>query len=103
MARHKTTLEYLEVLERFDMPLEVSFDRKDFDKWVRDTFEKFAPKDTEAFWQTNLFRWTELAPKGITPVLVRYPWGEQLRFGVKGKPGLWGADKIAEMFGIKWE
>ena len=31
-----------------------------------------------------------LAEHGIRGIIIEYPWGRQIRYGIQGMPGLWG-------------
>jgi len=102
MVKHKTYDEYLEILERFDIPLEKSWKKEEFIEELSERMGKYAPEDWEPWWEANQWRWYELAPAGARPVLVRYPWGEQLRFAIKGYRGLFGPEGVSRTLGIEW-
>jgi len=102
MVRHKTYAEYLEILERFDIPVEERTTREKLQAALARELGKYTPKDIEPIWEANVKYFEELAPKGVRPVLVRYPWGEEIRFTIKGYRGLFGPTKVSELTGIKW-
>lgn len=33
---------------------------------------------------------------GIHGVIIHYPWGVEIRYGIKGKAGLWGWESVQE-------
>lgn len=81
---------YIEWLERLEIDVE---DTTTIDA-LKDKLERdlFMPSDEQldALWSTVGLKFEEMAPKGIHPVLVEFEWGSQVRFGVEGRPGLWG-------------
>lgn len=34
---------------------------------------------------------------GIRAVIIRYPWGTEIRYGVQGMAGLWGWEAVQEI------
>jgi hypothetical protein len=102
MVKTKTYAEYLEVLERFDIPVEDRTSRERLQEALQTQLGKFAPRDITPFWETVQWQFEELAPRGVKPVTVKYPWGETLRFAIKGYRGLFGAERMSEITGITW-
>ena len=37
---------------------------------------------------------TQLAERGIRGIIIEYPWGTQVRYGIQGMPGLWGWESV---------
>lgn len=79
----------IEWLERTDIPIEETSTIDRFQKYLAEEFN-YDTKQIQALWDATVWRYEELAPMGVRPVVVTYPWGRELRWGVKGFPGLWG-------------
>lgn len=87
---------YQEWLERMEIPVYCQEDIETFKEYLREEFGITRESQIEALWSAVDIERT-LRDYGIRPVLVEYPWGEELRYGVKGKPGLWGWRSVREM------
>jgi len=84
---------YIEWLERMDLDIEDSTSIEA----LQDVLAKemtVTPGRLDALWSAIQTSYEELAPQGIHAVLVHYSWGDDLRFGVKGHPGLWGWSSV---------
>jgi len=102
MGKKKTLDEYLEVLERFDIPITDRVNRRRFQEKLEEILGKFTPKDTEPFWEASQWGLEELLPRGVRQIEVKYPWGRQLRYTIKGYRGLFGIRKVMEMLGVRF-
>lgn len=49
----------------------------------------FNDAQIEALWDAKKDE-TSYEEHGIRAVIVRYPWGSQIRYGIQGVSGLWG-------------
>jgi len=79
----------MEWLERMEIPIENMFDINSFQSYLIQELGEFTEMQSEALWaaaQDKLLNEVE----GITPILVTYPWGRELRYSIQGLPGLWG-------------
>jgi len=85
---------YLDWLERTELPISATTSIRGLQDYLEE--ELFTPTERQlnALWDAVGFKYETLAPIGIRPVLVTFPWGEELRFGVKGRPGLWGLESV---------
>jgi len=93
---------YIEWLERLDIDVEETTRRERL-QWALRRELGYHPSEAQidAAWKTVQVVWEELAPRGVRPVQIRYPWGTDLRFVVSGRRGLFGWQSIKEMFGIE--
>lgn len=89
---------YMEWLTRMDIPVEETTTIERFQDYLREEFEITEPKRIEALWSATDTRF-QLAAEGIRAIEVTYPWGKEMRFGWKGRPGLWGWESIKEHMG----
>jgi hypothetical protein len=101
MVRYKSYVEYLEILERFDIPIEDRTTRARFEEALSRELGKFKPADTTPLWEANVWQFEELSPKGVRVVVPRYRWGQTIRFVIKGYRGLFGLEKMIELTGIR--
>jgi hypothetical protein len=97
----RTIVEYLEVLERFDIPIEAYATKSKMQKFLEETLTEVTPKSVDGFWNAGVRYFEELAPAGVRPIVVEYPWGKQLRFAIKGQRGLFGPEAMMKKTGIK--
>jgi len=87
---------YQEWLERMEIPVEAQTDIETFKEYLREEFGITRIEQVEALWSaTEMSR--NLEEHGIRAVLVEYPWGRQLRYGVQGLPGLWGWESVRKI------
>lgn len=86
---------YLEWLERLEIPVEATVSIEALQAHLKDTLSFIpTPDQLNALWGGTSYEYDVLAPMGIRAVYVTYPWGNEIRFGVKGKPGLWGFESV---------
>ena len=95
---------YVEWLERLDIPVDETTRIEKFQEYLRREFD-FQESQIEALTEALRVVWDELAPRGVRPIWVHYPWGRDLRFVIAGERGLFGWRTIKERFGIRtpWE
>jgi len=103
MARRTRMERYLEWLERMEVPIEATATIERFQEWLAGQIEvppeEWRPGAPQDVFQAVIVRYEQLAPLGVRPVRVKFPWGWQLRWGVKGYPGLWGWRRMMELTG----
>jgi len=93
---------YQEWLERMDVPIEATGSIADLQAYLEDELLMEASEDQlGSLWDATKIRYEELAPAGVRPVSIEYSWGTELRWGVRGYPGLWGWEGMKETTG--WE
>ena len=88
---------YEDFLNRLDLPIEAWEDKERLREELREQL-KYEPSDAqvESLWETmetlKRERWDEpwLREHGVRTVVVHYPWGSEVRYGIQGIPGLWG-------------
>ena len=102
MAYKSREERYWEWLERLDVPIEETTTKERFQEWLREQVHPHAYEAAkDILWEYLVERYDELAPMGVRPVVVRYWWGTELRWAIKGYPGLWGYKRMKEITG--WE
>lgn len=79
----------IEWLKRMDIKIEETATIEKFQRYLQEEFAA-TPKQMDALWKATVWRYEDLAPMGVRPVVVEYPWGTEMRWGIKGFPGLWG-------------
>ena len=84
---------YQEWLERMEIPIEDQTDIETFKSYLKDEFAITGEAQIGALWGATAISDT-LADMGIHAVIVHYSWGNSLRYGVQGMPGLWGWETI---------
>ena len=83
-------------LQRMDIPVEDRASIKAFKKYLEEEFSFYTDAQREAL--LGAFKAdTTLEEHGINAVIVPYPWGKELRYGVQGMPGLWGWEAVQEI------
>jgi hypothetical protein len=87
---------YQEWLERLEIPLEDLADIESMKTYLKDEFGIDGERQIEALWDTARLS-VNYSDMGINTVIVTYPWGRELRYGVQGIPGLWGWESIQEI------
>lgn len=82
---------YLEWLERLEIPVEDTVSIGAFQSYLEDILG-FIPTDAQldALWGGTEYRYEVLAPSGIRPMIITYPWGKDTRYFIEDFPGLWG-------------
>jgi len=86
---------YLEWLERLEVPIEDTVSIEALQEYLKDMLGFYPTSgQLDALWGGTTFEQDILAPIGIRAVYVIYPWGSEIRFGVKGRPGLWGWESV---------
>jgi len=103
MARREKMERYFEWLERMEVPLEATTDIETFQEWLATQIEvppeEWRPGALQDVWTAVQAKYETLAPRGVRPIRVEYPWGWQLRWAIKGYPGLWGYRRMMEITG----
>ena len=84
---------YIEWLERLEIPIEESATIEALQVYLEQEMVP-SPEQIAALFSATEFKYEVLAAEGIRPVYITYPWGKELRFGVKGHPGLWGYESV---------
>ena len=84
---------YIEWLERLEIPIEDSATITALQEYLESLMVP-TPEQIAALWGAAEFKYDVLAAEGIRPLYITYPWGKELRFGVAGRPGLWGYESV---------
>lgn len=84
---------YIEWLERLEIPIEDSATITALQEYLKQEMIP-TPEQIAALWGAAEFKYEILGAEGIRPLYITYPWGKELRFGVKGRPGLWGYESV---------
>lgn len=93
---------YQEWLERMEIPLEQQTDIETMKEYLRDEFGITGDLQVEALWGATGHK-ESYTEHGIRAVMVEYPWGTELRYGIQGMAGLWGWSAVQEiMSGEGW-
>jgi hypothetical protein len=90
---------YMEWLERMEIPIEEYETVERFQDYLLDEFG-ITGKRAEALTEAMTFCTEELLPEGVRPFTIEFPWGEQIRYAVKGHPGAWGWRRMLELVGL---
>lgn len=77
-------------------------DPERFKIWLKAQLGDYSDAQHDALWEAVHVEIEQLE-MGIVPVIVTYPWGEELRFGVQGLPGLWGWEQVQEIMAEEGE
>lgn len=88
---------YQEWLERLEIPIEETAEYEKFQKYLQDEFG-LGDTAVEALWEATGYRYEDLLAVGIHSVTITYPWGRAIRYGIAGYPGLWGYEKMKELY-----
>jgi len=91
---------YLEWLERMEIPVAETATIRRFQDWLAGQITLTDPRLT-ALWSTVELYYEKLVPAGVTPRLIEFPWGEGLRFAIKGYRGWFGAKRMKEITGVE--
>jgi hypothetical protein len=84
---------YIEWLERLEIPIEETATIEDLQAYLREEFG-FGDAQIEALSSAAVARYEVLPEYGITPHIIEYPWGEEVRFTVEGYRGFFGFDFV---------
>jgi len=84
---------YIEWLERLEIPIEETATIEALQQTLENLMVP-TPEQIAALYGAAEFKYSVLAAEGMRPVYITYPWGKELRFGVKGRPGLWGYESV---------
>ena len=90
---------YQEWLTRLEIPLEETTTVEKLQTYLRDELGMSAAQ-IDALVEATSFSTTNLAEAGIHPVIIEYPWGREVRYGVEGHPGLWGYESAIEWYQV---
>lgn len=96
MSPKSSEEKYQEWLERLEIPVEETTSIERLKEHLRDEFGITGDLQVEALWSATGMS-ADLAEHGIRAILITYPWGRELRYGVQGMPGLWGWASIQEI------
>ncbi len=100
----------MEWLESMELPIEDTVTIEKFQarlgKFLNASTPAGIAHQTDALTEAMMTKYTELLPRSIRPIQVRYHWGTALRFGIKGKRGLFGLKgmeaKTGEPISLMW-
>ena len=85
-----------------EIPIEATTSIATLQEYLRDEFGITGDLQIEALWGATGVK-DLYSEHGVRAVLVTYPWGQELRYGVQGMPGLWGWESVQEiMEGEEW-
>ena len=91
---------YIIWLERWEIPIEATATLRTLQEWLRREINPNISR-FDSWWEATRLYYEELAPRGIRPVTRRIPeTGDvEMRWAIKGKPGLWGWRSVKELLG----
>jgi len=88
----RTPEEYLEVLERENIPIEAKTTQADLRRWIREHLNKPTAETYNRFWEAVEYERAEILPRGVREIRVhRIVRGEPVtyvRWGLTGIRGL---------------
>jgi hypothetical protein len=95
-SRQATQEEYEEWLGRLEEeePLPDQWDL--FQATLKGELYGFNDTQIEKLWELKGVE-ADYAEHGIRSLIVKYPWGSEIRYGIQGMSGLWGFDTIQEL------
>jgi hypothetical protein len=103
LAPDETPEEELEeFLARLESEERAPDDPEKFKEWLKAQLGDYSEAQHDALWAMRHEEAT-MEDIGINPVIVTYPWGRELRFGVQGLPGLWGWEAVQEIMAEEGE
>ena len=87
---------YQEWLERLEVPIEEQATIEDFQGYLAEEFG-LSTEQVNALWEAAEYKWTDLEPLGVNPVIYVYETGpragqREVRYTIEGSAGLWGWD-----------
>jgi hypothetical protein len=85
--------EYEEWLGRIEEEEPLSEDRELFQETLRSELYGLNDEQIEALWGVKQLQ-TDYSEHGIRALIVRYPWGSEIRYGIQGVSGLWGWESV---------
>jgi len=98
---------YLEILEALDIPIEDTVTVEKFQSalgaFLNAKTEEGKQHQTDAMLSALNMKFDKMIPMGITPRRINFRWGYQLRFGISGKKGWFGIEKVKEEMGKRFE
>jgi len=83
-----------------EVPVEETATIQRFQGWLVGQIELTAPR-LGALWSSLELYYERLVPAGVTPRLIEFPWGEALRFAIKGYRGWFSAKRMKEITGVE--
>jgi len=94
-------MEWLERLEdQAPMTMEEKTYIEEFISYLEREHGIVANKQIDALWDILETEMETLAPLGVRPLLIDYPWGRELRFGIMGRRGLFSLATVFRLFGL---
>lgn len=88
--------EIIEFLARLEQEEEAPDNPEEFKTWLKEQIGEYTEEQYNALWGMKGTE-TTMEDMGITPVVVTYPWGREVRYGIQGLPGLWGWESVQEV------
>jgi hypothetical protein len=85
-----------EFLARLESEERAPDDPEMFKDWLKAQIGDYSDRQHDTLWDMVHKELKELE-MGIVPVMVTYPWGEELRFGVAGLSGLWSWESVQQI------
>jgi len=96
MSPKGTDERYQEWLERMEVPIVAQTSIEAFQDYLRNEFGITGDAQISALWSTIGTKDTYME-HGIHAVIIDYPWGREVRYGIQGMPGLWGWESLQEI------
>jgi len=88
--------EYEEWLGRIEEEEPLSEDRELFQETLKSELYGYSDAQIDELWNVKQLQ-ADYSEHGIRSVIVRYPWGSEIRYGIQGMPGLWGWGTVQEV------
>jgi len=83
-------------LSRLEIPIEEAATLEDLQDYLRDELG-YGDDQIDAL-TSGWIQSHDFESAGIHALTVTYPWGKELRYGIKGAPGLWGFESAMRFF-----
>ena len=88
--------EIADFLARLEAEEQAPDDPEKFKAWLKAQIGEYSEAQHDALWamRHEEITWEDM---GISAVIAHYPWGNELRYGIQGMPGLWGWEAVQEI------